>query len=148
MSSNDFTTVFLVDQTPGVVFDAINNVTGWWTENLEGSSKHLGDEFSVRFWDVHYSKHKLVEVIPNKKVVWLTTDSQLNFIEDKTEWTGTRIIFDIVEKDGQTEVRFSQEGLTPQGECFDSCSNAWTGYVQNSLYKLITTGKGEATPKA
>ena len=143
----DYSTAFLVEQTPKEAFDAVNNVRGWWTDNLEGNSQKLDDEFSVRFWDVHYSKQKLIEVIPDEKVVWLITDSQLNFIEDKSEWTGAKIIFDINKQGDKTEVRFTQVGLVPEVECYNACSNAWSGYINNSLRSLITTGKGEPTLK-
>jgi hypothetical protein len=147
MKDQDFTTTILVDQTPQEAFDAINNIEGWWTENIEGRSNKLNDEFSVRFGDVHYSKQKLIEVVPGKKVVWLITDSQLNFITDKTEWTGTKIIFDIADEGGKTQVSFTQVGLVPQVECFGACSNAWSDYINNSLRRLISTGKGLPTPK-
>ncbi|MBC7399706.1 MAG: SRPBCC domain-containing protein [Mucilaginibacter sp.] len=147
MTTKDFTTTILVDQTPNEAFDAINNVTGWWTENLEGGTEKLNDEFSVRFGDVHYSKQKLIEVIPGKKVVWLITDSKLTFVKDQTEWTGTKIVFDIIKKDGKTQVTFTQHGLVPAFECYGGCSGAWTDYIQNSLYGLITTGKGKPTLK-
>lgn len=138
MTPSDFSTLLVVDQRPETVFDAINNVRGWWTENVEGSTEHLHDVFEVRFGDVHYSQQQLVEVIPNQKVVWLITDSCLNFISDKTEWTGTRVVFDITEKDGQTELRFTHEGLKPEIECYGACSNAWGGYIRSSLFNLIT----------
>ncbi|MGF7082864.1 SRPBCC family protein [Mucilaginibacter sp. UYCu711] len=147
MNNKDFTTSILVDQSPKEAFDAINNVIGWWTENLDGGTHNLNDEFEVRFGDVHYSKQKLTEVIPGEKVVWLITDSKLTFVKDQTEWTGTKIIFDITRKGNQTEVRFTQQGLTPAFECYGGCSNAWTDYVQNSLYSLITTGTGKPSLK-
>jgi len=136
---------FTVDQSPQAAFDAINNVAAWWTNNLEGASQKQGDEFSVRFGDVHYSKHRLVTVIPFEKIVWLITDSQLNFVKNKTEWTGTQIIFDISTEAGKTLVHFTHVGLDPGQECYAGCSNAWKNYVTSSLYKLITEGKGTPT---
>ena len=109
---------------------------------MTGSSTALNDEFEVQFADVHYSKHKVTELIPGKKVVWLTTDSKLNFISKKDEWTGTKIIFDIKEQDGRTQIHFTHEGLVAQIECFGDCSNAWREYLQGSLLSLIDTGKG------
>jgi len=145
MNNQDFTTSFLVDQSPKDVFDAINNVRGWWTEGVAGNTEKLNDEFSVQFWDVHYTMQKLIEVVPYTRVAWLITDSKLTFIADETEWTGTKIVFDILKKGEQTEVRFTHIGLVPQGECYKDCSNAWNGYINTSLKNLITTGKGNPT---
>ena len=147
MTKQDYTISFLVEQTPQQVFEAIQNVRGWWTEGVEGNTAQLNDEFSVQFWDVHYSRQKLVEVTPYSKIVWLIIESKLNFIEDESEWTGTQIVFDIAEKNSQTEVRFTQIGLTPQVECYKDCSNAWNGYITGSLKSLIETGKGKPTTK-
>lgn len=77
MRNNNFNITFLLEQTPKEVFDSINNVRGWWSETLEGSSEKLNDEFSYRHGDFHYSKHKLIEVVLNKSVVWLTPDTNL-----------------------------------------------------------------------
>jgi hypothetical protein len=138
---------FAVDQSAHEVFDAVGNITKWWTKNVKGHTKTLDDEFSVQFGDVHYSKQKLIEVIPDQKVVWLITDSRLNFLEDKAEWTGTRIIFEISVKGGKTQLDFTHVGLTPEGECYDDCSNAWNYYVCSSLFQLITTGQGKPETK-
>ena len=45
------------------------------------------------------------------------------------------------------EVRFTHVGLVPQYECYDVCSNAWSGYLGGSLRNLINTGKGQPNPK-
>jgi len=145
MKTSDFTTVILVDQTPEEAFDSINNVRDWWPGEIEGNTKKLNDEFTYRYKQMHYSKQKLVEVIPGKKVVWLVTDSSLNFVQNKGEWTGTKIIFEISEKGNKTQVRFTHQGLVPQFECFDACSNAWTDIIRDGLRGLITTGKGQAS---
>ena len=147
MNISNFTTVFSVNQTPREAFDAIKNVRGWWSEELEGNSEKLGDEFTYRYKDLHRSKQKLIEVIPDKKVVWLVEDGYLSFVSDKSEWKGTKVVFDISRKGGKTQVRVTHEGLTPELECFDACSKGWGFYINGSLRSLITTGKGQPDKK-
>ena len=143
MDNQDFTTMLLVDQTPDEAFTAINDVRGWWTgePGVEGSADKVGDEFTYRYKDIHYSKQKVTELIPGKKIVWLVTESKLNFIKDKQEWTGTKISFDITKKGNKTGVRFTHVGLGPDIECYGDCSNAWSSYISNSLRDFITKDK-------
>ena len=142
MTLTDFSTTLLVDQTPKEVFQAINNVRGWWSEEIEGGTHKLNDEFTYHYKEVHHCKMKLIEVVPERRVAWLVLDNYFSFTKDKSEWKGTTISFDISNKDGQTQMRFTHQGLVSEYECFDICSNAWTDYIQNSLRKLIVTGKG------
>ncbi len=146
MSKKDFTTTLLVDQSPEEVFKAVINVRSWWSgyysEHFEGGTEKLNDEFSFHAGEgAHYSKQKLVEVVPNRKIVWLITESKLSFLERMEEWTGTKVIFDISKKGAKTQLTFTHQGLTPEVECYDACAPAWTQYVQNKLLPLISMGK-------
>jgi len=143
MSTADFTTTLLVEEAPGKVFDAINHVRGWWSEEIEGNTDKLNEAFHYHYEDVHSCQIKLIELVPGKKLVWLVLDNYFKFTKDKSEWVGTKIIFEISRAGQKTQLRFTHQGLVPEYECYDVCRNAWTTYIQKSLRSLIMTGKGQ-----
>jgi hypothetical protein len=69
-------------------------------------------------------------------------DSRLSFRKEN-EWSGTDIVFDISQKGGKTEVRFTHIGLVPAFQCYGDCSGAWGVLINENLRKLITTGKAQ-----
>ena len=138
----DFTTSILVDKSPTEVFNAINNARGWWQGEIKGSTQKLNEEFSYQMADVHFSKQKIVESIPDKKIVWQVTDSNLSFVNKTDEWTGTTVEFDIQPEGKKTKVTFTHYGLTPSVECYDACSGGWADVIKKSLFSFISTGKG------
>jgi hypothetical protein len=147
MNSQNFTTTFVVEQTPEEAFAAITDVRGWWSGEIEGSTDVVGEEFTYRYQDIHYSKQKITELIPGQKVVWRIADAYLEFAEDPNEWTGTDVTFEIARKGDFTEVSFTHLGLVPEVECFDKCSSAWRFYINGSLRSLIAAGRGAPNPR-
>jgi uncharacterized protein YndB with AHSA1/START domain len=145
MMNKNLTISFNTDKSAEEVFKAINNVRGWWGAGVTGGTEKPGDEFVYKHVPYHYSKQRLTEVVPGKKVVWLVTEGELSFTDEKSEWVNTKIIFEIEKKGKQTTVTFTHEGLTPSCECFDDCSQGWNHYLQ-SLLQLIETGKGNPDP--
>jgi hypothetical protein len=113
MKNPSYSATIEVSSSPRDVFAHVNDVSNWWATpvfkgEFEGQSTKLSDEFIVRFGGMHYSKQRLIEFIPDKKVVWIVTDSLLNWIEkDKTEWTGTKMIFELTPKGDQTVLKFT-----------------------------------------
>jgi hypothetical protein len=147
MKKQDYTATIVVSKTPKEVFNSINSVSKWWSENLEGDSENLNGVFTIHFAADVFVTHKLIEVIPNKKVVWLVTDCHLSWLKDKTEWTNTKMSFEIATKDNSTELNFTHIGLVPEVECYNDCVKGWDQYIKDSLFKLITEGKGEPQKK-
>jgi hypothetical protein len=143
MKTRSFTTTISVDATPSEAFAAINNVRGWWSGEIDGATDALGAGFTYRYKDAHRSTQQIMELIPGKKVAWHVSDSHLSFVKDKSEWTGTDIVFDISAKGDKTEVRFTHSGLEPEIECYGSCSNAWGTLINRNLRGLISTGKSQ-----
>jgi uncharacterized protein YndB with AHSA1/START domain len=119
MKAKDYAISYTVDQSPEEVFDAINNVRGWWSEEVEGKTDRLGAEFKFHYQDLHRTTQKITELVPGKKVVWHVIDSHINFVKDKAEWNGTDVVFDITKKGRKTELRFTHVGLVPTIECSD-----------------------------
>jgi hypothetical protein len=146
MKEKDFSATFLVDQTPGEVFAAINNPRAWWSENIEGITDQLNSIYNYRYKDVHICRIKVVELVPEQKVVWHVLDNYFNFTKDKSEWIDTKMIFEITRSGRQTELRFTHEGLVPHYECYEVCNEAWTHFIKDSLRDLIATGQGQPTP--
>ncbi|MGA6121670.1 SRPBCC domain-containing protein [Sphingobacterium anhuiense] len=147
MENNNYTSTFKVDKDASTTFEAIKNFRAWWSEEIEGNTEKLGEAFLYHYKDIHLCKLKLVEEIPNVKLVYLVTDNEFNFIKDKTEWVNTKLIFDLSKDGEQTKVTFTHEGLTPLDECFEICNDSWANYIQGSLKNLIETGRGNPNAK-
>jgi Activator of Hsp90 ATPase homolog 1-like protein len=140
--TTSFTTSILVDQSPREVFDAVNDVRGWWSGEIEGPTDHLGAVFEYRYKDMHRTTQKITECVPGKRVVWHVTESHIGFVDDKEEWKGTDIVFEIARTGGKTELRFTHVGLVPAIACYGKCEGAWTFLIQESLRDRITKGRG------
>lgn len=145
-TGRDYSTSFTVEQSPEVVYAAIVNVAAWWTGQVEGRADEPGAQFSYRHLPQHFSRQQVVELDPSRRVVWRVVDSDLAFTSEPGEWTGSRIVFDIVPAADGTELRFTHIGLMPNVECFGACSTAWRHYINGSLHNLITAGEGLPDP--
>ena len=146
MEHKHFKATIEVAKSPQHVFNCLREVPKWWSKDFEGNSAKLNDEFIIHHPGQHYSKQKLVEMIPGKRVVWLVTDSILDWLEkDKHEWTNTKMVFDISTKEEESSDRtilhFVHEGLVPEKECYARCEQGWSMVIRERLFNFITTGK-------
>lgn len=146
MNTQNFTTTLVIDRSPQEVYDAINNVRGWWSGEIEGTNETVGAEFTYTVPGVHFSRQRVTELIPAKKVVWDVVEARLSLIPNPSKWQNTTIQFDIVEKEGKTELHFSHIGLVPEHECYQDCSTAWGLLVNGNLKNLVTTGEQQPSP--
>lgn len=140
--TESFTTTISVSATAQRAFDAINDVPGWWGR-ITGTTTTVGDEFVYVVPGLHYSGFRVTELDPGRRVSWLVTGSYLDFVDDKQEWNGTIVTFDISETNDGTQVTFTHVGLERDVECYEICSNAWGMFVNGSLRQFIETGAGK-----
>lgn len=137
---DSFTETIEVPQSPPVVVARLKDVSRWWGgPDLAGRTAEAGDEFTVIHGDAHCSKQKVIDVVPDRRIVWLVTESRLNWLQkDKSEWTGTKMIFELTAENDSTKLRFTHEGLTPSKECYAGCAEGWAMVITDWLFDFIT----------
>ncbi|MBT2515658.1 SRPBCC domain-containing protein [Arthrobacter sp. ISL-30] len=144
MTDQSTTITLAFDQSPEEVFNAVTNVRGWWSKNIQGGTVVEGDEFAYEVPDVHSCRVRVTEVVPKKRVNWRVLDNTFSFVGDQEEWIDTEIHFEIsTGPDGKTELAFNHVGLIPEFECYEICHKSWRFYVGHSLRDLIATGTGQ-----
>ena len=148
MTQAHYHSTITVPVTPQAAVKNINRVFDWWTSHFEGAAEKLHDRFTIWFGDT-FSSFEVVEIKDTQRIVWLVTDCNLQWLQDKKEWKGTQIEWEISSKGDHTQIDFTHKGLVPEIECFEDCKKGWNFYITESLRKLITEGKGlPETPKA
>lgn len=139
MKNKCYTATIEVTNSPNEIFQRITrDVAKWWGgKDLSGKSTSINDEFIVDHPGAHYSKQRLTEVIPNKKVIWLVTESKLSWLKNQEEWTNTRMIFEISARSYSYLLHFTHEGLVPEKESYVRCSEGWNMVIKDWLYTFI-----------
>ena len=142
MENKNYTAIIAVAKPKHYVFNAIKEVTKWWnSEDFKGNSSKQNDEFIISHPGQHYSKQRLIELLPDEKIVWLVTESRLNWLtRNQEEWTNTKMIFNLTTENDKTVLHFTHEGLDPTKECYAMCEKGWTMIIKNWLAYYITVG--------
>jgi hypothetical protein len=142
MERNDFNSTISANIRPDEAIKKISTVSDWWGVTFTGSAEKQNDTFTVKMGGDSFFNFTVTELIPGKRVVWLVTDCNMPWYNDKKEWANTKLIFNLRKQNGFTELKFTHEGLTPDVECYKDCAPGWTHWVKTSLYSYFTTGKG------
>ena len=140
MKKANYTVAIELAKSPPDVFNHVIDLKKWWPEDFEGEDIKLNSEFIFTTGDSHYSKNKVIEWVPNKKLVWLATESIRK--TDNFDWTGTKMIFELTPKDDNTLVKFTYDGVVLEnetGRLVQICDMV----LKEMFYNFITTGKGK-----
>jgi hypothetical protein len=146
MEKKDFKSSISAAISSGDAIKKISKVPDWWGVTFTGKAEKQNDTFTVKMGGDSFFNFTVVELIPEKRVVWLVTDCNMPWYSDKKEWTNTKLIFDLTENNGVTDLKFTHEGLTPDVECYKDCEPGWTHWIKTSLLSYFTTGKGVFRP--
>ena len=118
-------------------------VSKWWTRDLQGSTMQAGDIFTIRFGNTVKTLEVAV-IEPEKMVTWKVTKAHIDMasLNNKSEWEGTTIHWEITPEGDQTKIRLTHKGLTKNFECYTVCEKGWNFYME-SLLAFLDTGKGQ-----
>jgi hypothetical protein len=141
MKTKDYHKGITAKITSEEAFKNIANVAGWWTSHFKGNTANVNDTFRVTFGENWFS-FKVIESVPNKRSVWLCTDCSMVWLNNRNEWKGTKIVWEISEYKNGIKIDMTHVGLVSSTECYGTCSIGWENYIGESLPKLIKTGKG------
>lgn len=101
-------------KSPAEVFDHLTQLSQWWPEEYVGEPMQPGSEFVFKTGEGHYSKNKVTEFIPDHKLSWMTTESLRK--ADNFDWTGTKMIFELMPRGNATLLRFTYDGVVLEDE--------------------------------
>lgn len=135
MTNHIYTTSMEVPFSPNDVFNHVIDLSKWWPEEYIGGSIGLDTEFVYKTGEGHYSKNRVVEFEPDKKLVWLTTESIRK--ADNFDWTGTRFIFELTPKRGNTLIEFTYDGVVLENE-IEKLAQICDMTLKEMFYNFIT----------
>jgi hypothetical protein len=141
MKQQDYQFSFITPVGSEEALEGIGDVSAWWAKKVEGSSHLLHDIFTVRFGDT-FVRFEITERIPGKKLVWYVTNCFLHWQNDKHEWKGTSVVWEVEPAAEGTRVTMTHKGLVPEVECFEDCQRGWNDHVGNSLVKYLVENVG------
>lgn len=132
----DFDSTVTLTAAPEVVFDALTTpvgLAGWWAP-VTGDCL-AGGELTFTFGGTT-AIMRVDEADRPSTVRWTTM-----VCEPLPDWVGSTLNFTIsADGSGGSVLHFRHAGLRVL-ECFDMCSNAWTGYLR-SLADYVESGTG------
>jgi hypothetical protein len=134
----NYTVSIEVAKTPTYVFDHLVQLSKWWPEEFVGTPIALNSEFILKTRDEHFSKNKVIEFVPDLKLVWLTTESLRK--TDKYDWTGTKFIFELTPKGDNTLLKFTYDGVVLENET-ERLAQVCDMCIKEILYNFITNKK-------
>ncbi|MBC3845412.1 SRPBCC domain-containing protein [Winogradskyella echinorum] len=133
-SHSDYKKQIMVQSNAKTVFNALTeNIHLWWSQTSESSQKTDG-QFTVTFDNGYWWTFKILEFVPNTKLVWQCIAGEPDF---NKEWIGHILHWQIKEEDSKTTISFHQTGLTPQIDCYDVCSRTWDMFITEKLKAFV-----------
>lgn len=129
-----------IKASPNAVYRALttlDGLAGWWTSDTTGDP-NVGGTILFRFGDRGRIEMKVVELVPNRRVLWQVTGGP-------QDWIGSKVSFDLSQDGDHTAILFKHAGWAAPSEFMHACSTKWAMFLM-SMKSLFESGKGAAYP--
>lgn len=131
-----------VTKTANEVFSHLIDLRQWWLEDFEGEELDLNTEFILKTGDGHFSRNRVIEFEPSKKLTWIATESLRK--SDNYDWSGSKFIFEIALHGNNTQLKFTYDGVVFENE-YDILVKVCDLAIKEKFYDFIVNGKTKQT---
>jgi uncharacterized protein YndB with AHSA1/START domain len=114
-----------IDAAPARVFEAVSTPAGlesWWTGRSSGEPG-TDAEYTLWFSPEYDWRGRVSRHAPD-------SEFELEITRADSDWTGTRVGFVLLPRDGGTSVRFHHTGWAEPNEHFRISSYCWAMYLR------------------
>lgn len=118
------------------VYKALTTAEGLsevWTRVLT-VHEQVGEVNEFHFGDNDLTKMEIVELIPSKRIEWLCTESD-------PEWIGTTVLFELIENGGKTDIILRHMNWKELTNFYRFCNYNWAMFLY-SLKSYCEDGAG------
>lgn len=120
------------------VFSALTDKLHLWWGKVKDANFEANGYFTIQFENGYWWTFKIVAFLPNKKIIWKCVEGEPEF---NKEWIGHILHWEVEEIDNtKTIINFRQIGLTPDINCYETCSNTWDKFLVEDLKSFLNTG--------
>ena len=117
------------------IFQAISSPEGlnaWWTRRAAGQPG-TGQIYQFWFGPEYDWRGRVTKYDENERLEW-------EIVEADEDWTGTRVGFQLIPRDGYTQTRFYHTGWKDLNDHFRRSSYCWAMYLR-VMKSYIEKGK-------
>ena len=102
----------------------------WWSNRVElfqgGATIRFNKSFVTFDFEPPKDEHQFIWNCREAKMI-------IEGVDDEAEWEGTKLLWQLDEREGGTHISLTHQGLNTDLECRDICVAGWVRFFENSL---------------
>ena len=140
----DYKASIKVKANQAATFNAVASELDKWWGKVDNPVSKKGDEFTISFGNTKW-RFVITNFSKPREITWKCIKAEHyvgGFSDIEEEWLNTELVWTFNKIDGEVEVSFVHNGLTPKLNCYDICEAGWNFFISTSLKNYLETGQG------